>query len=536
MRYVIWLWHQTIGIRWNLLARIITGIIRVLSGLLLVWLSRRFIDVTIRSGTDGEVACMVVALLAATLAGVILRQLFYLLTQKALMRQQNAIRLRAFASLFKRPLFVDRLHSGDVSSRLTKDIETAAGISTSFLAQLTVTGTQLVGAFLLMYSMDHRLAILLLVTTPAIIVIAKLFGRRMRQMSLDIRNEESSIQMQVQETMEQQSVLRSLESGLWLTSQLHERQQLLQSSFVRRANFTVIMRTILSSAFGLGYLIAFVWGGMQLRSGAITFGVMTAFLQLVNQMQQPILQILNLLPQCFYATASIDRLEELESGNSQTVEARDTNSQSTIEIRFDNVSFHYTTEGREILSHFCHVFRPGTKTAVMGTTGAGKTTLFRLMLGLIMPTEGSVSVNGRLCFVPQGNTLLSGTIRYNLLVAQPDASEEALWEVLHTACADFVRRLPEGMDTELGEHGIGLSEGQAQRIAIARGLLHGGDILLLDEISSALDEQTEQELFCRLFSAYPQQTVILITHRSEVARQCDDIIRLERLLPKHHEE
>ena len=159
------------------------------------------------------------------------------------------------------------------------------------------------------------------------------------------------------------------------------------------------------------------------------------------------------------------------------------------------MSFSYASGDREILSHFTHDFKMGTKTAIMGETGIGKTTLFRLILGFIEPTEGRVEVGGDLCFVPQGNTLMSGTVRYNLQLAKPEATDDELREVLHTACADFIYDLPEGIDTELGERGSGLSEGQAQRIAIARGLLRPGSILLLDEISSSLDEPTERELY-----------------------------------------
>ena len=190
------------------------------------------------------------------------------------------------------------------------------------------------------------------------------------------------------------------------------------------------------------------------------------------------------------------------------------------------MSFRYAKGDRQILSHFTHEFKAGSKTAIMGETGIGKTTLFRLILGFTEPTDGEITVGGELCFVPQGNTLMSGTIRYNLQLAKPDATDDELRQVLHTACADFVLDLPDGLNTELGERGSGLSEGQAQRIAIARGLLHGGDILLLDEISSSLDEATERELFARLFAACPQKTILFITHRSAMSSLCDDVVRL----------
>ena len=311
----------------------------------------------------------------------------------------------------------------------------------------------------------------------------------------------------------------------WVTNRLDTMQQRLKGNVIRRLRFTVVTRLIMGSAFGLGYLLAFVWGGIGLRNGTITFGVMTSFLQLVGMIQHPILQLLNMVPGIIHATASIDRLEELEKseGRRKREDGRGKNTDGG--IRFEDVSFRYAKGDREILNHFTHEFKPGTKTAIMGETGIGKTTVFRLILGLIQPTEGKVTVGGDCCFVPQGNTLMSGTIRYNLQLAKPDATDDELRKVLHVACADFVFDLSEGINTELGERGGGLSEGQAQRIAIARGLLRNGGILLLDEISSSLDEATEQKLFSRLFETFPSTTVLLITHRSVVADLCDEVVR-----------
>ena len=230
-----------------------------------------------------------------------------------------------------------------------------------------------------------------------------------------------------------------------------------------------------------------------------------------------------MVPGVIHTTASIDRLEDLCVENDSS--SRKNHFQHKA-ILFTNVSFRYAKGDREILSHFSHEFKAGTKTAIMGETGIGKTTLFRLILGFIEPTEGSVEVGGESCFVPQGNTLMSGTIRYNLQLAKPDATDEEMRQALVTACAEFVFDLPEGIDTELGERGGGLSEGQAQRIAIARGVLHPGSIMLLDEISSSLDEPTERELYRRLFAAFPNTTMIFITHRPTVTDLCDETIKL----------
>ena len=545
MKYVYWLWQNTRGIRLNMMVRTVAGIGRVSLGLLMVWLCKRFIDVTIRTGSRDDILTMVATLMAVIMVGILLRQAYYYLGVKASVTQSTAVRLRIFSHLFRRQMFDQKeMHSGDVTSRLEKDIDVVTDATTSLIPDLTITLFQLAGAFLLMQSMDARLAWALLLLTPVFLLVGKLIARKMRQMTLAIRRQESVIQMMVQETMEHNAVLRSLESGNWVTGRLDGMQQELKIVIGRRARFTVMSRLVISTSFSMGYIIAFVWGGLQLREGVITFGVMTSFLQLVSQIQQPILQMVNMLPQMIHASASIDRLEELEQveveGANNGYEANGTQGmQGRLGVSMQDVSFRYANGDRQILSHFSYNFHPGSKTALMGMTGAGKTTLFRLLLALIRPDEGTMTVyNGKekqyiseqtrqnFVFVPQGNTLMSGTIRYNLQLAKPDASEDEMRQVLHTAMADFVLELPDGLDTECGERGSGLSEGQAQRIAIARGLLRPGGILLLDEISASLDEDTERELYSRLFAAYPFKTMIFITHRPVVCDLCNAVVRI----------
>ena len=538
MKYSGWIWRNTQGIRWNTAVRIVAGTAQVALGLMMVWLCRRFIDETIRTGSAHDVTVMAIWLVLTVVGGVLLRQVYFYLTTKASIRQTNALRLRMFSSLFRRQLYEEKeIHSGDISSRLTKDIEVVSDTTTDTLPQMCITAIQLVGAFLLLHYFDRWLAWALLIMTPLAILMAKFIGRRLRQMTLDIRQDESRIQMQVQEGMENNAVLRAMGSQEWMTGRLDTMQQQLKGNIMRRTRFTIMIRIIMGCAFGLGYLTAFIWGGLQLRAGAITFGVMTSFLQLVGQIQHPVMQLLNLVPQVIHSTASIDRLIELESLES---EADASTLHPTLSgIRFNKVSFKYAGGDRQILSDFTHDFRPGTKTALMGETGIGKTTLFRLMLGFISPQSGTISLYGKdesmpagsttrpdFVFVPQGNTLMSGTIRFNLQVANPEASDQELIGALHTACADFVQELPDGLDTVLGERGTGLSEGQTQRIAIARGLLRPGSILLLDEISSSLDAPTEAELYTRLFKAYPAKTMIFITHRQAVTTLCDETLTL----------
>lgn len=542
MRYLRWLWHNTQGIRGNMLLRILVGIGQVSLALLMVWLCRYFIDVAIKSDTQ-VIIHIIIALVLVVAGNIALRQIYYYTTIRATAYQATQVRLRIFGHLLRRRIYDgEPLHSGDITSRLETDVSAISEAVAGTMPQMIVTTVKLTGAFLLLYSMDRQLAWMLLLSTPLLIVMGKLFARRLRNMTHDVRQQDSRIQMLVQEGMEHNAMLRAMESGGWLTGQLDDMQQGLLSKIERRTRFTLVARTIMAACFGFGYLLAFVWGGLQLRDGVITFGVMTAFLQLVAQIQHPILDMLNMVPQLIHASASIDRLEELEQKEAEVEHHSVRKLHGRLGISVQDVTYKYPKGTRYIFQHFTHDFQPGSRTALMGETGAGKTTLFRMILALLQPQEGrlelynqdesvdlTVETRRNIVFVPQGNTLMSGTIRYNLQLANPQATEEEMRHVLHVAAADFVFDLPDGLDTSCGERGVGFSEGQAQRIAIARGLLRPGNVLLLDEISSSLDEQTERELFSRLFESYADKTIIMITHRSTVAQLCNETVRISHL-------
>ena len=540
MKYARWFIDNSRGIRLNILVRIMAGLLQTGLALCVVWLSKRLIDDVAMRGTMSEMAVQALLIAAAVVAGVSIRQLNQYLANKAFIKKVAELRLAIFSQLFNRRLFeANDIHSGDVTSRMAKDIDAVSETLAVQLPQVVVMTIQLVGAFLLMRWFDSRLAWALILITPLAIIIGKYISHRLKRITLSIREDESRIMARIQESVELNVVLRALQGERWMQDRVEELQDRQTANYIRRSRFMVFSRFALGCTFGLGYMLAFVWGAYGLRTGAITFGVMTSFLQLVGQIQQPILSLLGAFPSIIYSTASIDRLKEMEHGEEkQSCDGEDITTRTLLGIRMDNVTFRYAKGDREVMSNFSHDFRPGTKTAILGTTGAGKTTLFRLILNFIQPDSGEVTFYGNgfshaadksmrknVVFVPQGNTLISGTIRNNLLMAKPDASDEELHTALHTSCADFVFDLPQGIDTVLSEHGGGLSEGQAQRIAIARGLLRPGAVFLLDEISSALDEDTERELFSRLFAARPSTTILLITHRKKVAALC--VERLE---------
>ena len=536
MKYARWFIANANGIWLNVIVRILSGLVQTALSLMVVWLSKRLIDGA-TSGTTDDMTKMACMIAVAVVTGVGLRQLNQYLANQAMILKVAGLRLSLFGKLFRRRLFEERqLHSGDVTSRMAKDIDTVSETLAVTLPQVVETTARLIGAFLLMRWFDSRLAWALVLITPIAIAIGKFLSHTLRRITLRIREDESRILAKIQESIELNAVLRSLQGERWMQDKVEELQDSQTANFMHRSRVMAISRFALGCTFGLGYMLAFVWGAYGLRSGAITFGVMTSFLQLVGQIQHPILTLIGALPSIIYSTASIDRLEELAQADEELSDNGESISDSElIGIRMDDVTFRYAKGDREVVDHFTHDFRPGSKTVILGTTGAGKTTLFRLILSFIKPDSGTVTFYGdgfshvadrstraHVVFVPQGNTLISGTIRNNLLVAKPDASDEELRIALHTACADFVFDLPERLDTVLAEHGGGLSEGQAQRIAIARGLLRPGSVLLLDEISSALDEATEKELFSRLLHSRPKTTMLLITHRPNVASLCDE--------------
>lgn len=536
MKYARWFIANANGIWLNVIVRILSGLVQTALSLMVVWLSKRLIDGA-TSGTTDDMTKMACMIAVAVVTGVGLRQLNQYLANQAMILKVAGLRLSLFGKLFRRRLFEERqLHSGDVTSRMAKDIDTVSETLAVTLPQVVETTARLIGAFLLMRWFDSRLAWALVLITPIAIAIGKFLSHTLRRITLRIREDESRILAKIQESIELNAVLRSLQGERWMQDKVEELQDSQTANFMHRSRVMAISRFALGCTFGLGYMLSFVWGAYGLRSGAITFGVMTSFLQLVGQIQHPILTLIGALPSIIYSTASIDRLEELAQADEELSDNGESISDSElIGIRMDDVTFRYAKGDREVVDHFTHDFRPGSKTVILGTTGAGKTTLFRLILSFIKPDSGTVTFYGdgfshvadrstraHVVFVPQGNTLISGTIRNNLLVAKPDASDEELRLALNTACADFVFDLPESLDTVLAEHGGGLSEGQAQRIAIARGLLRPGSVLLLDEISSALDEATEKELFSRLLHSRPKTTMLLITHRPNVASLCDE--------------
>lgn len=538
-----WLWRATRGIRCRLLFNGVLGMVRVAAGLLFIYVSKQLIDMATGHIAHASAAftlylALLVVFMVAQIGAVLCNSWF---TNQTEVRMKNRLRHNLFTHLMNVTwMGKGCLHSGDILNRLEEDVRVVTEVVCRSLPDLTVTLINLSAAFLFLYRLSPPLAWCILFIMPVFLGLSKIYIRRMRRLTKDIRSTDSDVQSVLQESIQHRIVIQTMEQHDQMAGKLDMLQQALYDQTMDRTRFSLFSRSMVSFGFVAGYLFVFIWSLFQLQQGLITFGVMSAFLQLVGQIQRPTIELTRLLPQFVHATTSIDRLHELEALPGEETADRH-RLDGKVGILMQEVTFGYE-EGKEVLHRFTHDFKPGSRTAVMGETGAGKSTTIRLILSLLKPKSGTIELYNaserivadarsrcNTVYVPQGNSLLSGTIRDNLLLGDPDAGDPALYEVLHHTAADFVKDLPEGLNTVCGEQGGGLSEGQAQRIAIARGLLRKGNILLLDEFSASLDEETEEILMERLLANYPDKTMIFITHHETVAGYCSDVVHLKKL-------
>ena len=541
LKYLRWLWAHSAGARGAVLANILLGTLSVGLNLCFIWLCKHLVDIAtgVATGSLPFYTGLVIAVVILRLGVSALNVRLENLTGS---KMNFVIRKGLYSCLLQSEwLGKERRHTGDTVNRLETDVSTVTGVICSDVPQIFTTLVQMVAAIVFLCTMEWRLAVLLVVVTPLFVLFSKLFFRRLREMTRGIRETESEVQSHLQESLQHRMVIQSMENESRMEDRLDGLQGREYGQIVERTRLNVIARTMVSAAFSFGYIAAFLWGVYGISKGSLTFGVMTAFLQLVGQIQRPLVNLTRQVPSFVYATASIDRLMELEDApKAEAVEPVPLEAPAGIRVR--GLGYRYPDGKRMILKDLDFDFPPGSRTAIVGETGAGKSTLIRLMLALLKPVEGSVTLYDairevdaspatrcNLVYVPQGNTLFSGTVRENLLMGNPDATEDQMADALRTAVADFVLSLPEGLDTRCGEGGAGLSEGQAQRIAIARGLLRPGSILLLDEFSSSLDPATEAQLMENLTKKAAGKTMIFITHREKIAQHCERTCPIRRL-------
>ena len=567
-----WLWTALRGNRLQATLNAAVGIIGVVLSLLTVWAMQRAVDIA-SGAREGSIYWAVVIMAVVTLAefGVGISRVWIknILGIKAQNRMQQQLLARLLRSEWRGR---EAMHSGDVITRLEQDVRQVVTFLTETLPSVLSTLALFIGAFIYLLQMDTWLAIITVAILPAFAALSRIYMAHMRRYSREVRKSDSLVQSLLTETVQHRMLVKTMEADEQMLDRLSTTQATLRSWVKKRTIFSVGSNLFLNLGFSLTYLIAFLWGALRLHGGTLTFGGMTAFLQLVNRIQHPARELTRLAPAFVGVFTATERLMELEE-TPEEQQGDPVMIDAPCGIRFDNVTFSYDADGQQpTLQNASFDFPPGSCTAILGETGAGKTTLIRLLLALVKPQQGTISIyssadgsddsenafcgktpsilrqNGthfaakcnpfcgkmeilsplhrcNFVYVPQGNTLLSGTLRDNLRLGRADATDEEMGEVLRMACADFVNDLPNGLDTVFSEHGGGLSEGQAQRIAIARSMLRPGSIMLLDEATSALDNDTEQQLLKNLLE-HQRRTVIFVTHRTSVLNYCDHVVRL----------
>jgi len=538
-----WMTSVSEGYRGSIVLCTLLGLLNICLGWCFVWASKWVVDIATHDASGN--IYWVLLLLPCIMAGEIATNAWR--TWIAGIRNvklDNRLKRLVFKHLIDSEWRgIEKYHTGDVVNRIESDVSSVVGFATDTLPGIFILFFQLIGSFFMLLFLDQALAWIVLCVSPVFIFFARLYMRRLHKITRDVRDSESKVQCQIQENLQYRAVIKTLEQTDSTMGRMQVVMDVLVSQVRTRTKLSVLTHVLLSLGFSLSYFLTFGWGVIQIYQGIIGYGTMVAFLQLSGRVQRPISDLSKQIPVFVRCFTSAERLMELFDLPVEENETQPEMNADNLGIVVRNLSFTYqTTEGlqREVFRDFSYRFEPNTSVAVLGETGVGKTTLIRLLLALIRPDEGSVCLaDGEkeqpltafsrryFSYVPQGNTLLSGTIRSNLQLGNPHASDEEMWTVLDLAAADFVRDLPLKLDTLCGERGGGLSEGQAQRIAIARALLRKAPVLLLDEATSALDPETEQRVMQSLTQAEERRLVVLITHRPYAAERCNAVLRLQ---------
>ena len=536
-----WLWNAWRGNQLQAVLNASIGLLSVGVSLGHVWAMKRAIDVasgTVEGNLYWAVGVMAVLILldfALNIAGTWVRNILGI-------KAQNRMQQR----MLDRPLRAEwkgrnHHHSADILNRLEFDVNNVVNFLTETIPSTLSVLAMFIGAFLYLFSMDKVLAVIVIGIFPMFLAVSKIYVGQMRHLTRQVRDSDSKVQSVLQETIQHRMLIKTLESDSAMVERLGNTQSELRHRVVRRTKFSVFSNMVVNFGFAFGYLVAFLWAAIRMSAHTLSFGGMTAFLQLVNRIQGPARNLTKLVPAFVSVFTAAERLMELEE---DPLEEQGTPIyiKAPCGIRLQNVGYAYEDGGGDkVIDGLSFDFKPGSCTAILGETGAGKTTLVRMILALVQPQDGKIEIyhgsthqvlsplhRCNFVYVPQGNTLMSGTIRENLRLGKLDATDEEMLHALHVSCADFVNDLPDGLNTLCSEQGGGLSEGQAQRIAIARSLLRDRSVMLFDEATSALDPDTERQLLNNILSAH-DKTIIFITHRPAVIDYCDQTLKLEKI-------
>lgn len=534
---VVTLWRKSEGHRLAVLMLSLGRILEVLLSLGFTVVTKNIVDCAAASDRPGVIRYA--WLLLAIIAGQLLTALFLRIgTVSISAKMQRDIRISAIREVLgKQYAALVDTHSGELTSKILSDTNQVASGILEIVPMFLCLATEFFGAGLMLFRLNPVFLLTLVAAGLIGSVLIALYGNRMKQYHKESRKCEDQVHAAVQESMQNLRIVKSSALENKRIARIQDNQAHYVAAELRRGRFSAIAGSGIQLIFRFSWLYAMVWGCFSIAKGTMSYGTLTAMLQLVGQVQSPISELTSLAGKAYAAVSSAERLDELmmlpSDGDQMETDARDFRG-----LEVSDVSFHY--DRQMVLNHVTFSLHPGEIVALTGNSGCGKSTLFSLLLGLYSPDEGKLlfstsdgvrsagkSTRCFMSYVPQGNALFSGSLRDNISMFREQASEEEVWEAAKKACiADFIGSLEHGMDTVIGEKGLGLSEGQAQRIAVARALLSSAPILLLDEATSALDEKTEKTLLENI-AALTDRACIIVTHRRSALRICSRQLHME---------
>lgn len=540
-----WILHYSVRYRWTIFFYTFLGTVSTSLGLLSSIAGKYLIDIV--TGYQMNKAGMIFGVMAGSFAvSLILNGGISRIMVKLNTNISNDIRADLFEQILDVSwLELSKYQNGDMLSRFNQDIETVGSNAVSWLPAVVIAFYHFLATFLVLFYYDKVMAGIALGSAPFVVLISQFMMKKQRDCQKKVREMSSRMMTFEAETFYNMDMIKSLGISLRCSTCLKKLQEQYKKITLDYNLFSIKTKAVLSVLGMAVQFTAFGYCLFRLWTHAITYGTMTLFLQQRNSLSGAFQNLVSIIPSFLNSSVSAHRLRELTELPKEIHSMQNQKdlflTKGGLEVRLENVTFSYI-KGKQVFreSDFCAC--PGEIVALVGTSGEGKTTLLRLILGLIEPdtgkvilkaqdgTEQKLNADTRVCFsyVPQGNTLLAGSIAENLSIAKEGASREEMKTALEMACAwEFVKKLPEGLETKLGERGKGLSEGQSQRIAIARALLRNAPVILLDEATSALDEETEEKLLKNILEKAPEKTCIVTTHRPGVLRLCRRVYRVE---------